>query len=94
MVLLIHSDSSLGQRSPAEGGDGVDPAAAAGDVFQRRFQKTAAFHSVQQRIERSRADTVPVTIQLLHHGEAEDGLMQGVHEHMNADEAREQVAML
>jgi len=70
------------------------PSAAASDILESRFQEAPAFHAVQQRVESSGADAVAVTAEFLHHGQAEDGLVQRVDQHVNADQPGKQVSRM
>jgi hypothetical protein len=49
---------------------------------------------MQERVERSRADTIPMMCQFLHHGQSEDWLLGSVYEHVNANESREQIPLM
>lgn len=49
---------------------------------------------MEERVEGSRTDAIAVVGQLLHHGEAEDGLVRRVSEHMDADEAEVEFALM
>ena len=84
----------FGQGVPASLGDLVDATAAPAHCFHCRYEKAVAFESVQKRVQRTRADAIAVVPELFHHGEAEDGLMRCVHQHVDADEAVEELALL
>lgn len=49
---------------------------------------------MEKRVESSRTDAVAVVGELVHHGEAEDGLVRGVGQHVDADEAEVEFALM
>jgi hypothetical protein len=52
----------------ANGGNFVNPSLTSSDIFEDRFQQAAALQTMQERVERAGANTIPVMPQLLHHG--------------------------
>jgi len=93
MMQFVDFYPGIVEGSPARGRDCVDPSASSFDILELGLQQTPALHAVQERVERSRTDAIAVLIQFVHHGEAEDGFMESVHEHMNPDEAGKQIAL-
>ena len=49
---------------------------------------------MEKRVESSRTDAVAVVGELVHHGEAEDGLVRDVGQHVDADEAEVEFALM
>jgi hypothetical protein len=94
MMKFVDLETRLAEGSFSRGGDGVDPAPPASDAPGFRFQQAGAFHAVEERVEGSGADMVAVTCEFVHHGGAEDGIMESVHEDVDADETGKQVAMM
>jgi hypothetical protein len=64
------------------------------DIFEDRLQETAAFQSMQQGVESSWSDAIPVMGQFLHHRNAEDRLLRRMHEYMNPYEAEKEFALV
>lgn len=56
--------------------DPVDPTAVSSDILEDRLQETAAFQSMQKRVESAGTDAIPVVSQFLHHRRAEDRLLR------------------
>ena len=52
------------------------------------------FETAKQRIKRAGADAVAVAREFFHHAEAEDGLLDGVMEDVEADQAGIEVAIV
>ena len=48
---------------------------------------------MKQRIECARADAIAMMRELFHHAQAEEGLMAGMQEHMDANEAGVELAL-
>lgn len=94
VVQLVYFYPGVIEGTPARRRDRIDPSAAPIDILELRLQQTSALHAVQERVEGSRADTITVMVQFVHHGEAEDRLVKSVHEHMNPDEAGKQIALM
>ncbi len=90
LMELIDLFASFFKSAAAAGRDAVKPAAAAMCCIQDRFQQTGLFKAVEQRIKGSGADAITVVRELLHHGEAEDGLLRGVEQHMDANQPGEE----
>ena len=91
---LVDLRSGLVQDLSAGGGDPIDSAAVSADILEDGLQEPAAFEAVEQGVERSRADAIPVMRQLLHHGEAEDGLVRRMQEHMDPYQSDEEFALV
>lgn len=91
---LVDLEAGAGEGFAAGGGDGVEAALAAGDVAQAGFEQAAALETVEERVECSGTDAVVVVGELLHHGEAEDGLLRGVGQHVDADETEVEFALV
>jgi hypothetical protein len=94
VVQFVYLDSGLVQSSLAGGGDPVDPAAVACNVFENRLQQAGAFEAVEQGVEGSGTDAVAVMLKFLHHRQAEDGLVGRMDEHMNPDESKKEFPLL
>ena len=91
---LVDLGAGAGESFAAGGGDGVEAAAAAGDVAEGGLEEAGALETVQERVEGSGADAVSVVGELIHHGEAEDRLVRGVGEHVDADETEVEFALM
>jgi hypothetical protein len=63
--------------------DLVDSSTVSSDIFEDRLQETAAFQTMEQGVEGSGADAIPVMGQFLHHRKAEDRLLRRMYEHVN-----------
>jgi hypothetical protein len=63
--------------------DLVDPSTMSSGIFEDRLQETAAFQAMQQGVESSRSDAIPVMGQFLHHRNAENRLLRRMYEHVN-----------
>ena len=94
VVELVDLGAGAGEGFSAGGGDGVDAAAAAGDVAERGYKEAGALEAVEERVEGSGADAIAVVSEFLHHGETEDGLVRRVGEHVDADEAEVKFALM
>ena len=94
MMKFVNLKTRLGKGSFSRGSNGVDPAAPAGDVPGFRFQEAAAFHAVEKRVEGSGSDAVAVVFEFFHHRKAEDAVVKGVHEDVDADQPGKQIAMM
>ncbi len=86
-VQLVDFDRGAVESFAAGGRDAVDPASATGNDTDGRGQQTAAFETVEQRVQGSGADPVAVVRQFLDHGEPKDRLVRGMQQHMDADKA-------
>ena len=49
---------------------------------------------MQERVKRTRANTIPMMGQLFHHGQAKDRLVCGVHQHVDTYEPEKQFPLL
>ena len=94
VVQFVDFFSGLVQCFPARGGDRVDPSLAPSHLVEGRLQQAAAFQSVQEGIESSRADTIPVMGQFLHHGQPEDWFVRSVHQYMNPNKAEKELSLV
>lgn len=70
--------------------------AVVADPQRDRTQSEAGrlFKAMQERVERSGTDAVSMMRQFLHHGETEDWLLRSVHQHMDANQAVKELALL
>jgi hypothetical protein len=87
VVELVDFGCDLAEGFFAGRGDFVDAALAAGGAVEVRLEQAGTFHAMQEGIEGAGADAIAVVGELVHHGEAEDGLVRGVNQHMDANEA-------
>jgi hypothetical protein len=83
VMQLIHLRLSPLQRLPACGSNRIDTLPPPIDGLGSRAQQTAPLQSVKQRIKRTRPNSISVMRQLLHHRHPKDGLMRGMHQHMD-----------
>lgn len=58
------------------------------------LEQAGALHAVEERVEGSGADAIAVVGELVHHGQAEDGLVRGMDQHMDANEAVVEFALV
>jgi len=86
-VQLVDFCSGLVQGFPTAGRDLVDPSPAPTYVLQNRLQEPTALQTMQERVKSPGSDPISVMRQLLHHGQPEDWLVSGMHQHMDADES-------
>jgi hypothetical protein len=75
-------------------GDFVDPAAVPSHILEDGLQEPAAFQAVEERIESSRSDAIPVMGQLLHHCESKDGFVGRMDEHMDPYQAEKEFPLV
>lgn len=94
MMQLVDHDPGPFQCLPARRRDTVDPSPPSGYVPQTRLQQAAAFHSVEEWIERSRPNPIAVMFQLFHHRKAKDRLVRSMNEYMDANESRKKFPLL
>jgi hypothetical protein len=92
VMQFIYFYAGVIEGAPARRRDRIDSSAASIYVPELRLQEASALHAVEERVEGSGTDTIAVMVEFVHHGEAEDGLVNRVHEHVNPDEAGEQIA--
>jgi hypothetical protein len=64
------------------------------NIFEDRLQQTAAFQAVQERVESTRSDAIPVMSQLLHHRKPKNGLVGSMDEHMNPYESEKEFPLV
>jgi hypothetical protein len=90
------ADLALGQaqRFPSGGSCAIDLAAGFAVLDVGGFEVAAFFEAMQQGIKGSRADAIAVARQFLHHSHTEDGLADGVMEHVQADQAGVKIAVV
>lgn len=88
VVQFVNLLRSFFQSLPASRSDRVNPPLSPSDIFLRRFQKARALQTMQERIQRSRSNAITVMRQLLHHREAEDGLVRSMRQNMDAYETK------
>ena len=69
-------------------------APAPGAGIGRGLDESRALQPMQQRIQCPRSDTIPMPPQLLHHGEAEDGLVRSMYKNVDADEPKEKLTLV
>jgi hypothetical protein len=77
----------------ARSSDLVDPSLAPSNIPKDGLQQAAALQAMQERVERSRPDAIPVMRQLLHHGQSKDGLVGSVHKHVNPYESEKEFSL-
>jgi hypothetical protein len=94
VVQLVDLGEGAGEGSAAGGGDGVETALSASDVAEGGLEEAGALEAVEKGVESSGTDAVAVVGELFHHGEAEDGLVRGVGQHVDADEAEVEFALM
>jgi hypothetical protein len=94
VVQFIDFHSGLVQRLLAGSRDLVDPATVPSNILEDRLQETAAFQAMQEGVESSRPDAIPVMRQFLHHRKAEDGLLRRMHEYMNPDQPEKEFSLV
>ena len=94
VVELVDLGAGAREGFSAGGGDGVDAAAAAGDVAECGFEEAGALETMEERVEGSGADAITVVGEFLHHGETEDGLVRRVGEHVDADKAEVEFSLM
>ncbi len=85
-VQLIHLHSRFLQCTLPCRCDPVDPAASPLYALQARFQQPGALQPMHHRIQRSRSHSVSVVFKLVHHGQAKDGLMRRMQQHMQPNQ--------
>ena len=83
-----------GQRFFAGSGDPIDSPPTPAGALLLRLEQSASLQAMQQRIERAGTDAVAVVRQLLHHGQAEDRLVRGMHQHMDPNQAEKEVSLI
>jgi len=84
---LAHPHTRNSQRAPSGRRDAIDAANTSAGTLLARAEIPAALEGVENRIQRSRAQSVAVPTELLDHLHAEDGLFGRVVEHMQSNEA-------
>lgn len=84
---LVDFSPRSGEGFSTAGGDGVDAAAAASDDLCGGLEEAGVFEAVEQRVQGAGTDAVSVVGELLHHREAEDRLVRGMQQDVDADES-------
>lgn len=64
----------------------VDTSPSSAHIHQFRDEKPIPFHAVQEWVERSWTYSIAMKLQFFHHGQAKQGLMSGVNQHVNANQ--------
>src|SRR5579863_3011938 len=93
MKKLPHFALRCCQRLPAQWSGSVHSPERLPVSQFRRSQVPLLFEALEKRIQAPRTDAVSVTRQLLDHSQTEDRTLHGVVEHMEADQARVQIAV-
>ncbi len=94
VMQFIDLQPRLFQRLPSTCGDLIHPSPAPPNVLQFGAEESAAFQPVEERIERSRPDVVSVVLQLLHHGQPENRLVNRVQEHVDPYKAEKEFPLM
>jgi len=94
VVQLVDLDAGFFHGLSAGTGDAVNATPAATRIFEGGFEQAGTLQSVKERIESAGADPVTVMLELLHHRQAEDRLVRGMDEHVNADEPVKEFPMV
>ena len=81
------------QRFSSRGSNPVHPPAVS-CVLMHGLQQPRAFQSMQQRVKRARPDAIAVMRELFHHRKAKDRLLARVQQHVNANQAVEEFALV
>jgi hypothetical protein len=93
VVQFVNFHPGFVQSLPADRRNSVNPPLASAYIFEGGPQQAAALQTMQERVERSRANAVAVMRQLLHHGQSKDGLVSRVHQHVHADESGKELSL-
>lgn len=91
---FIDLHSRLIQPFPALRCDPVDPAPATANIFKSGSKVPSTLQTVQQRIKRTRANAISVVLQLLDHGQSENGLLRRVYQHMDTYETDKEFSLM
>jgi hypothetical protein len=94
VVEFVYLGAGADEGFAAGGGEGVEAAPTAGDAAECGLEEAGALEAVEEGVESSGTDAVAMVGELLHHGEAEDGLMRGMGQHVDADEAEVEFALM
>ena len=94
VVQLIHFLPGFFEGAFSDGRDSVEPPAPAFNAIERGAQQSRTLQSVEKGIERAGTDAIPMMLELFHHGQPEDRFVNGVQQHVDADEAVEEFALL
>jgi hypothetical protein len=94
VVQLVHLDSGPVQRSLAGWRYLVNPSLSSTNNRSNGLQEAIAFQPVQERVEGSWTDAVPVMLEFFHHGQTKDRLMKRMHEDVDAYEAEEEFTLM
>lgn len=94
MVQLVDLHSRLPQGFPSRRRDAIEASRAAAGLTRQCSKQAGALHPVEQRVQRARPNAVAMMRELFHHRQAEDRLMARVQQHVNADQAVKQFALV
>lgn len=83
---FIHLHSRFLQRALPRRRNPVEPAASPFNALQARFHQSGALQPMHQRIQSPRSHSVSVVFKLVHHGQAEDGLMRRMQQHVQPNQ--------
>jgi len=72
MMKLVYLFSGFVQGFPANGGDLVNPSLTSSNIPEYRLQQATPLQAMQEWVEGSRANAIPMMLQLLHHGQSKD----------------------
>ena len=94
MVQFIDLRSCLVQSFLPSGRDLVDSATMPSNILDNRLQQTGPFQAMQEGVECSWPDAIPVMRQFFHHCHPKDGLVGGMYQDMNPDEAEKEFSLV
>lgn len=86
LVEFVHFYLCLFQRSLSRFGQLVNSASSSAHIHQLRGEEPIALHAVQEWVERSRTYSIAMMLQFFHHCQAEQRLMNGVNQHVDANQ--------
>jgi hypothetical protein len=94
VVQFINLCSGLVQGLLARRSNLVDSAAAPSNILKDRLQQAAPFQAMQEGVEGSGTDAIPVMRKFLHHRKPEDGLVGCMYEYMNPYETEKEFSLV
>jgi hypothetical protein len=94
IMQLVNFSSGLVQSLFAHSCNFVDPATVPPNILEDGLQQTAAFQAVQEGVEGSGTDAIPVMRQLFHHRQPKNGLVGRMNEYMNPYEAEKEFPLV
>ena len=94
MMQLVDHDPGLSQGLSACRRDPIYPSSPPGYVSEIRLKQASAFHSVKERIKRSRSNSIAVMFKFFHHGKTKDRLMRSMDEDVDANESGKELPLL